>query len=136
MIQPTLSYSKGEKYSRGPKGGELVGRTGMWFFSTREIVAGGDLDEHLLYLMLLLMPVGVHKGHAVPLVQKVDKLRKYIDAKDLEAAFTCFWHGRHGEKKPTIPKFMRWIAMMLSAEILTDYGTDSEEPKRRQVTRA
>lgn len=49
-IKPTLAYAKGMRYRRGPRSPELVGRTGVWYFSTDQLKSS-HLEEHVTWLL-------------------------------------------------------------------------------------
>jgi hypothetical protein len=42
-IVPTTAYAKRQHYAAWPRSQDLVGRTGVWFFSTKGIVAAINL---------------------------------------------------------------------------------------------
>src|SRR5690348_2084392 len=54
--QPTRAYRKGQKYRTGPHGPEIVGKTGVWYFSTRRKIPSRDLIDHLEALVRLVSP--------------------------------------------------------------------------------
>jgi len=115
------------KYHAGERTGELVGRTGVWLLSTKEIVASENLYHHLLFIVGILVPD--HKDF-IPLTQLRVLLAKQ---KDLHADVACFWHGRYGEKRPSIPRAITEFLKLIPAELEVDFETDSEETEHRQA---
>jgi hypothetical protein len=126
-VVPTTAYTKGEKYWGGERTGEIVGRTGVWLFSTAGIVASNQLSHHLAYLLGILLP---GRQDAAPLVHLHALLARQ---KGLRADVACFWHGRFGGKRPSIPKGVSELLKLIPAELETDFDTDSEEAERRRA---
>jgi uncharacterized protein DUF4279 len=118
-IVPTIAYAKGEKYPAGRRTGELIGRTGVWCLSTDGVVASGKLQEHLAYLLGILIP---GRQDAAPLLHLQSLL---LRDKTLRVDLRCFWHGRAGAKRPSIPKFVAQVMTSLPATIETDFDVDS-----------
>jgi Domain of unknown function (DUF4279) len=61
-ILPKTAYAKGEHDTGGPRSPDLVGQTGVWFFTTKGIVAGEALSDHLAFLARLLLPALVRQA--------------------------------------------------------------------------
>jgi hypothetical protein len=121
-ILPTKAYAKGEHYSGGPRSPDLVGRTGVWFFTTDRVVAGNSLADHLAFLARLLLP---GSGEAGPLPH----LRQLPRRRSLRVSVTCFWHGPADARKPSIPRSMTDLLKLIPAEIEMDFDVD-ERPGR------
>jgi hypothetical protein len=121
-IVPTTAYAKGEHYSAGSRSGDLVGRTGVWFFSTKGVVAGNLLADHLVFLARLLLP---GSGEAGPL----PRLQQVLRRRSLRVSLSCFWHGSAGARKPSIPRSVTDLLKLIPAEIETDFDVD-ERPSR------
>jgi uncharacterized protein DUF4279 len=126
-VVPTIQYAKGQTYFAGPSSGDLIGKTGVWSLTTDKIVASDSLRDHLAYLLGMLIP---EKRDANPLFQLHALLARH---KDWRADLSCFWHGRFGAKRPSIPKFVAEAMKFLPAAIETDFATDStaEREQRR-----
>ncbi|GEM_PF-2816814 len=120
-VVPTGAYRKGGTYAAGPRNANLIGRTGLWYFSTDGFVASDNLEDHLYYLLGLLIP---GRTDAAPLTA----LRKLIEREALRGDVTCFWHGRHGAKPPAVPRNVAATLRLLPAEVETDFDTDETEP--------
>ena len=116
-IVPTTAYAKGEHYAAGPRSPDLVGRTGVWFFSTKGVVAGNQLGDHLAFLARLLLP---GSGEAGPL----PRLQQLVRRRSLRVAVSCFWHGPVGARKPSIPRSVGEMLKLIPAEIETDFDAD------------
>ena len=121
-IVPTTSYAKGRQYSAGPRSPDLIGRTGVWFFSTKGVVAGNQLNDHLAFLARLLLP---GSGEAGPL----PRLQQLLRRRTLRVSISCFWHGPAGTRKPSIPRSVTDLLKLIPAEIETDFDVD-ERPSR------
>jgi hypothetical protein len=125
-IVPTIQYAKGQTYFAGPRTGDLIGKSGVWSLTTDRLVASNDIREHLAYLLGVLIP---DRQDANPLFQLHALLAKH---KDWRADLSCFWHGRQGAKRPSIPKFVAEVMKFLPATIETDFETDAPTENERQ----
>jgi hypothetical protein len=126
-VFPTTAYAKGHKYMAGAGTGELIGRTGVWLLSTRGIVASENLIHHLEFIIRILVPDTKNFG---PLIGLNMLLLKH---KDVRADVSCFWHGRFGERRPSIPKTISDLFKLVPADIELDFDTDSQEADRRRA---
>jgi hypothetical protein len=126
-VFPTIAYAKGMKYQAGERTGELVGRTGVWLLSTKDIVASDNLTIHLLFLMGVLLPTPKDTS---PFIHVRALLARH---KDWRADISCFWHGRLGEKRPSVPRQISDFLKIIPVELELDFGTDSEESDQRQL---
>jgi hypothetical protein len=125
-IYPTLAYAKGMKYYAGERSGELVGRTGVWLLSTKGIVASENLYHHLIFIIGVLFPNPKD-------ISRLTTFRALLlKNKDLRADIACFWHGRFGEKRPSIPREITEFLKIIPAELELDFETDSDETERKQ----
>jgi hypothetical protein len=121
-IVPTTAYKKGERCSVGSRSPDIIGRTGVWFFSTKGVVAGDQLADHLAFLARLLLP---GSGEAGPLPHLQQLLRRT----SLRVSVSCFWNGPAGTRKPSIPRSVSELLKLIPAEIETDFDVD-ERPSR------
>lgn len=126
-VVPTTAYAKGERFQSTADQKERTGRTGVWLLSTAGIVASDNLHDHLAYLLGVLIP---GRQDARPLAQLHNLLAQQ---KGLHADLACFWHGRHGAKKPSIPKFVSDMLKLIPAELEIDFATDSAEAQRQRA---
>jgi len=124
-ILPTKAYAKGEHYSGGPRSPDLIGSTGVWYFSTRGVVAGNNLADHLAFLAQLLLP---GSGDSGPLTRLQHLLRR----KSLRVSVSCFWRGPADARKPSISRSMTDLLKLIPAEIETDFDVD-ERPSRHSA---
>jgi hypothetical protein len=122
-VIPTRAYAKGQSYSGGSRSPNLVGKTGVWYLSTDQVLASRRLDQHLGLLAWMLVP-GV--ANILPLTDLIHLIRR----KNLKATVTCFWNGPFGTKKPSVPRSFIEMLKLIPAEIETDFDTDE---KSRQV---
>jgi hypothetical protein len=118
---PTIAYAKGMNYHAGERTGELVGRTGVWLLSTKEIVASEHLHQHLIYIMNIVAPNPYDLGRLTQLRTLLAKQQ------DLHADLACFWHGRSGEKRPSIPRQITEFLKVIPAELEVDFETDDHQ---------
>lgn len=127
-VVPTLSYAKGERYAGGPRSPDLIGKTGVWYFSTDRLVASDRLSDHVAFIALLLS-----RDVASPLndAAKFLKIQEIVRQQALQAVVTCFWHGPAAAKQPSVPRPMIELLKLLPAEIEMDF--DVEEPSEPQV---
>lgn len=126
-VLPTISYKKGEEYFAGRRSGHLTGRIGLWLLSTDRIVASDNLHHHLLYIVGILVPGRLD-------IEPLTRLRALLaHQKTTSADLACFWHGRFGEKKPSIPKVISEVMKLLRADLELDFDTDSEESERQSA---
>ena len=126
-VFPTTAYAKGMKYRAGERTGELVGRTGVWLLSTEGIVASDHLNDHLTFLVGVLVP---NSKDFSPLTHLHTLLEKQ---KDLKADIACFWHGRFGEKRPSVPRAFSEFLKLVPADLELDFDTDSDEADRQRA---
>ncbi|HXQ52962.1 MAG TPA: DUF4279 domain-containing protein [Stellaceae bacterium] len=121
---PTFSFRKGEKYQPGDRSPVMAGKTGTWFFSTDRVVASPRLDDHVTYLLKMILP---HSGAT----DQLTALRDLIHRKNLKAVVTLFWHGRSGSRKPSLPTTALDIFKLLPATVEVDFDADEEPPRKR-----
>ena len=116
-IIPTTAYAKGEHYAAGSRSPDLVGRTGVWFFSTKGVVAGNRLADHLSFLARLLLP-GSRDAGPLP------RLQQLLRRRSLRVSVSCSWHGPVGARTPSIPRSVSDLLTLIPAEIETDFDVD------------
>jgi hypothetical protein len=126
-VVPTIAYAKGEAYSAGKRTGELIGRMGVWSLSTDGLVASDNLHHHLGYLLGIFIP---GRQDASPLLNLHTLLARN---KGLRADLRCFWHGRAGAKKPSVPKIVTEVMKLLPAMVETDFDVDSDGSARQRA---
>ena len=112
-VAPKRAHRKGEIFYAGPQAGTLAGRTGIWYFDTRDL-ASRDLADHLRCIVKLLYP---EPGN----VDRVNNLREVMGRKHATAHVSCFWFGERGAAPPAIPDDIRAALAGLPAEIETDF---------------
>jgi hypothetical protein len=112
-LPPTKSWRKGELFRPGPRSPEIIAHTGAWWLSTEGLVAGGDLDDHLGFLVALISPGG----------ERLGRLREIV-RDGATARVSCFWHGEAAARPPTIAASAVAAFNRLPAEIETDFDTD------------
>jgi hypothetical protein len=125
-LLPTIAYAKGQQYFAGERIGHLTGKTGIWLFSTENVVASDALHDHLFYIVGMFVP---ERQNIIPLTQ----LRALMARRKLHAELSAFWHGLHGTKHPPIPKGVSEVMKLLPADIEIDFATDQSESERRRA---
>ena len=122
-IQPTQAYAKSEHYSTGPRSPNLVGRTGIWYFSTDGVVAGHDLVKHLDYIVRLL--------EADPGTTVVrPRLQQLTRSLGLQVTVSCFWHGPENARRPSIPRSVSEFLKSVPAHIVRDFDDEPRHGRR------
>lgn len=124
-VPPKRAHRKGEKFHAGPRAGNLTGRTGIWYFDTRDM-SSRDLADHLRRIVELLYP---EPGNA----DRVNQLRDVMGQEHVRARVSCFWYGKPGAQPPTVPEDVRAALTSLPAEIETDFHTAGSPARPRQV---
>jgi hypothetical protein len=115
--RPTRAYRKGQEYRSGPHGPDVIGKTGVWFFSTRRKIPSKDLADHLNALERLIAPSG-DPGN------RLKELRDIMERGNLKAHVTCFWRGPPEVEKPSIPSVATAALRRLPADIEPDFATE------------
>jgi len=114
-VTPKRAHRKGETFYAGPRAGNLTGRTGIWYFDTRD-VSSQDLVDHLRRIVELLYP---EPGNA----DRVNRLREVMEGEHIRARVSCFWYGKPGARPPIVPEDVRAALTSLPADIETDFHT-------------
>jgi hypothetical protein len=112
-VAPKRAHRKGEIFYAGPRTGNLTGRTGIWYFDTRDLESR-DLTDHLRCIVKLLYP---EPGN----VDRVNQLRRVMGREHATAHVSGFWFGKRGALHPDIPEDVRAALACLPAEIETDF---------------
>ena len=119
--KPTRAYRKGEPYKPGPRSPELIGKTGLWYFSTNRIIPSTDLKDHLDALTRLIAPFG-DQG------RRLRELHEIMDKRNLQAHVTVFWRGASEAEKPFISSVETDVFKRLPADIEADFDVESGSP--------
>lgn len=140
---PTLSYRKGGQYLAGQRSEKLVGKTGVWFLSTEDIVASDRLSDHLSFILVVLgisSPLSQRRSGTTDSTSVSDitlrlksimDLRQLMKQRVLKATVTCFWHGVAGAKPPSIP--VTQLLQTFSIDVESDFDAD-DGPKDEEGT--
>ena len=94
--EPTRAYRKGQRFCPSARSPEVIGKTGVWYFSTRRKIPGNDLTNHLDALLKLIFPFADAD-------KRLKELRDIMKRADLEAHVICFWRGPPSAAIPSIP---------------------------------
>jgi hypothetical protein len=122
-----MAYAKGERYRAGERTGDLIGKTGLWLFSTDGVVASDNLLHHLAHIVSILVPGPTDVG---PLAHLHALLTHH---KGIRADLSCFWHGRFEAKRPSIPRAYSEFLKVIPADLALDFDTDSQAAERRRA---
>ena len=116
-VKPKRAHRKEQLFAAGPRAGNLTGRTGIWYFDTREMPSR-DLADHLRAIVALLYP---EPGNS----DRVKRLRAIMEREQAEARVSCFWYGAPGAHPPSVPEDIRVALAQLPADIETDFATEA-----------
>jgi hypothetical protein len=116
-VKPKRAHRKGEIFFAGPRAGNMTGRTGIWYFDTRDMQSH-DLADHLRAIVTLLYPEPDKPD-------RVNRLREVMGREHAQAHVSCFWYGRHGAVPPSVPEDIRAALARLPADIETDFATEA-----------
>lgn len=120
--RPTLAYRKGDYYTPRPNAKALIGRTGVWFYSTRPLQSA-SMTDHLLTIAHIVA------GSERPRDQ-VSRVRGTVSEAGLRVVASCFWHGQYGAMAPVIPEPFERIIREISGTVELDFATDDEPAGR------
>jgi hypothetical protein len=115
--KPTKAHRKGEIYRPSPRSPEVTGKTGIWYFSTRQKTQSTDLSDHLNLLERLISPFDNQD-------RRLKELRDIMERRNLQAHVTLFWRGPSGARPPSIPSVATATLRRLPADIEPDIATE------------
>src|ERR1700757_3391166 len=115
--EPTRAYRKGQRFRPSARGQEVIGKTGVWYFSTRRKIPGDDLVDHLDALLRLIFPFADADNRR-------KELRDILEREDLKAHVTCFWRGPSDAPTPSIPLNVTASLQRLPADIEADFANE------------
>ena len=130
-IKPTHVHAKGQPYSTGRS--NVVGATGVWLFSTDEIISSLNFYDHLKLALLLFGSTDLEKGRDWKLgaVKKFLGLSNILRAKSLTATMTFFWHGAVGAMYPEVPQELAELFALIPIGIEQDFDRDEDSTPRK-----
>ena len=114
---PTRAYKKGQTYRPGPRSPEITGKTGVWYFSTRQKIPSTDLADHLSVLDRLVAPFGDQDN-------LLKELRDIMGRRNLQAHVSLFWRGPPGTQHPSVPSVATAALRRLPADIEPDFANE------------
>jgi hypothetical protein len=133
-VTPTHAHRRGEQYSTGRS--TIIGKTGVWLFSTDRIMLSGNLHDHLGLIFIIL---GLSRSSSInssseegefSRVARFLHLKKFLEEHSLTAALTLFWHGPHAVAYPKIPSELIELFKLIPIKIETDFDKDEEAPRK------
>jgi hypothetical protein len=127
-VRPTLAYRKGEYYTPRPNAKAVIGRTGVWYYSTRALQSL-NIAHHLLTIAHIV--VGSERQR-----EQVSRVRDIVSGAGLRVVASCFWHGRYGAMAPVIPEPFERIIREINGTVELDFATDDEPAGRRSLEMA
>jgi hypothetical protein len=113
---PTQACARGETYSAVPRSQDLRRQTGVWMLSTDKLVASDDLNDHLRFLLWLLLRFDPNNP--------LNRLKGVLERYTMQAVVNCFWNGPAGAKHPVISPSMVELLRSIPAKIETDFNSD------------
>jgi hypothetical protein len=113
QVEPKRAHRKGQSFFAGSRTGNVIGRTGIWYFDTRDLQSH-DLLDHLRKIVSLIYPNPDH----------LKRLQNLLASEGARAEISCFWYGKPGTDPPVIPKEVRDALRPLGADdIETEFHT-------------
>jgi hypothetical protein len=137
-VTPTHAHRRGEPHSTGRS--TVVGKTGVWLFSTDRIMLGGNLYDHLGLIFTIL---GLSRPSAIEFssengefsrIARFLRLKKFLEEHSLTATLTLFWHGPQSVAYPKIPDELVELSELVPIKVESDF--DKDEESRRKAPRA
>ena len=98
-----------KRFFAGPRAGKLRGRTGIWYYDTRDLPSN-DLREHARRLPEVL-------GDS----DRINQLRVVLGREHAHASVSFYWCGARGAPEPIVPDFVVEPILHLGATIETDF---------------
>jgi hypothetical protein len=138
-IRPTHAHSKGEEYSTGRS--TIIGRTGVWMFSTDHISLSSNLFVHL-ELMFSILGFNRSSGaignpssveHDLNPMLRILRLKEFLKNKSLSATMTLFWHGSSGLAYPKLPDALIDLFTLIPIAIESDFDRDEDTVRRNRA---
>jgi hypothetical protein len=117
--QPMRAYRKGERYRPGPRSPELMGKTGLWYISTKRTVPSKNLADHLDTLTRFISPFADED-------RRLKELREIMERRNLTAHATLFWRGAPGAASPSISSVATAPLQRLPADIEADFENEDD----------
>lgn len=112
--RPTKAHRKGEKFVAGPRSPEAIGKTGIWYLSTRRRLESPHLSDHLEKIIAIIFPFA-DEG------QRLRRLRNVMKTRALEAHVSVFWRGPSTMTAPSIPRHIVTQLGRIPADIEKDF---------------
>jgi hypothetical protein len=147
-LKPTFAHRKGQKISSDDGMRSRIGKFGIWYFSTRELIASPDLDEHFRFLAMNVLIDSKAPWEAdIPLFDRDrlevlltvsrpnQRLRDLVQEQSLTLVITGFWRGRNKRGRPSIPEGFRSFLKLFSAKLEMDsavQGIERAPPLRKR----
>jgi hypothetical protein len=135
QTKPQHTHRKGERY--GTERSVILGKTGVWLFSTDEISLSSDIDEHFVMLMTILgliqcVSSGLNR-RSYALTDRFKMLQSFLSSRHLRATLTYFWHGTAHAVPPVIPDSIPKIFALVPIEVELDFDHDEDVTRRSRV---
>lgn len=115
-LQPTQSHRKGDSYRLGRRDRDYVARTGVWLLSTKKLVDGGRLEDHIDYLTGVLASRG----------ERLDLAGALAADLGYEVDASCYWYGPAGAAEPAVSDAFRAAVGRLGGEVWVDFHRDDD----------
>ena len=133
-VTPTHAHCLGEQYSTGRS--TIVGKTGVWLFSTDRIMLSSNLYDHLGLIFTIFglsapssMKFSAEEGE-FSRVARFLRLRNFLEEHSLTATLTLFWHGPQAIAYPKIPNELIELFELIPIRVETDFDKEEESPRR------
>lgn len=118
--QPTLSYQKGDKYQI--KGRQSERRSGLWVYSTKNIVHSTSLKKHLAILeSLILGTISLWPD------KRLGKIQSLLKDNSIQFRVDIFWYGPADSRPPEISQSLQYVVTEAGGTIEVDFHRDSDQ---------
>lgn len=147
-LNPTIAYRNGQPYKPSERSSStLIGKTGMWFYSTEREVKSTNFKDHIDTLMAHLALEDISEMleddsaaamrilarhwlswglQPLPrfLTGRLQQLQSVLRAKNLTASVSCYWYGQDHATPPEFPKHL--AKRLAEVPITIEYDFDTE----------
>jgi hypothetical protein len=114
--KPTKAHRKGERFYPGPRSPAILGKTGVWYFSTRRRIRSADINTHLEKIIAVIFPFADGE-------RTFRGIRDIMKTKHIQAHVTVFWRGPSNTAMPSIPNHIIDQLRRLPADIERDFDS-------------
>jgi hypothetical protein len=133
-VAPTHAHRLGEQYTIGRS--TIVGKTGVWLFSTDSFALSSNLYDHVGLILAVLglsrtpqIGLPIEEGE-YSLVTRFLRLQRFLKERSLTATLTLFWHGPQAAPYPKVPNGLVELFELIPIKVEVDFDKDEDAPRR------